>query len=270
MPKSESMPPAPYEGDTAQNPRYRILLGQDDRLDLSQRILLIEEFCSEITNLEAHHQRYQELTLTLLQTLDSLLAKNHIGKALRVIMDFRRILEIEMEGIPLERTDLNLGLLITQVVDALRPAAGEKDVGLTAWVPETELMVHAHGDHTTQALTCLLRSLIYAVPGKSRISVRTHDAGGGIAVAIASDDAMGAIRKMRKAMDGFDSFGGHAGPHGDLVLDLFVAERLVELHGGSLEVDYTSGPEDRLVLTLPKPKAVSRDSTLINSGADRP
>ena len=69
--------------------------------DLSERILLIDEFCSEITNLEAHNRRYQELTITLLQTLDSFLAKDNIGKALRVIMDFRKILEIEMEGIPI-------------------------------------------------------------------------------------------------------------------------------------------------------------------------
>jgi hypothetical protein len=33
MPKSEPRPPASYEGDAAQDSRYRILLGEDDRLD---------------------------------------------------------------------------------------------------------------------------------------------------------------------------------------------------------------------------------------------
>jgi signal transduction histidine kinase len=232
--------------------------------DLSERILLIDEFCSEITNLEAHNRRYQELTITLLQTLDSFLAKNNIGKALRVITDFRRILEIEMEGVPLERTNLNLGLLLAQIVDTLRPAAGKKDVELTACVPETELLVQAHWDHTTYALTCILRGLIYAVPGKSRLSVRTHDAGDGLTVEITSNDVMGAIRKMYKAMDGFDSFGGHADPHGDLVLDLFVAKRLVALHGGTMCLESKSQPGDVLLITLPKPHEARRDSAPVS------
>jgi PAS domain S-box-containing protein len=238
--------------------------------NLSERLLLMDEFCSEIAGLEAHNGRYKKLTITLLQTLDFLLAKSHVDEALRVIMDFRQILEIEMESIPRERTDLNLALLISQIVDTLRPAAGEKEVTLDALAPETELLVHANGDHAVQALTCIVRSLIYLLPGKSRISIRTTDAEQGITVEIGSDDAIGAIRKIHKAMDGFDSFGGHADPHGGLVLGLFVAKRLVELHGGSMGVDCRGGPGDRLLLVLPKPKAVSRDSVLINSGADRP
>jgi PAS domain S-box-containing protein len=237
--------------------------------DLSERILLMDEFCAEIASLETHNARYQELTITLLQTLDSLLARNDIVKALRVIVDFRKILEIEMEGIALERTDLSCGVLISQIVDTLRPAASEKDVELTACVPETERMVHANWDHAVQALTCILRSLIYVVPGKSCISIRTTDADHGVTVEIQSNDALGAIRKIHKAMDGFDSFGGHSDPHGGRVLGLFVAKRLLELHGGSMGVDCRCGQEDVLLLTLPKPKGVSRDSELVGSRADR-
>ncbi|MCX5643550.1 MAG: PAS domain S-box protein [Phycisphaerae bacterium] len=237
--------------------------------DLSERLLLMDEFCAEIAGLEAHNQRYRELTITLLQTLDSLLAKNNIGKALRIIMDFRKILEIEMEGVRLERTDLNLGPLTSQIVDTLRPAAGEKNVELTTCVPETELMVHANGDHAVQALTCIVRSLIYLLPGKSRISIRTTDAEQGITVEIGSDDALGAIRKIYKAMEGFDSFGGHADPHGDLVLGLFAAKRLVELHGGTMDLDGGSPEGDILSITLLKSREVPRDSTLLRSGADQ-
>lgn len=237
--------------------------------DLSERLLLIDEFCSEITRLEMHGQRYHELTVTLLQTLDSLLARGNAGKALRLIMDFRRILEVEMEGIPLDQTDVNLGALIEQIVETLRPAAGAKDVELTASVPETERIVHASGNHVVQALTCILRGLVYAAPGKSRIGVRTQDAGSGIIIEMESNDAIGAIRKIYKAMDGFDSIGGHADPHGDLVLGLFVAKRLVEMHGGTLGVERRSGQEDTLLVTLPKSTAVPRDSLLVSSRADQ-
>jgi PAS domain S-box-containing protein len=221
--------------------------------DLSERILLMDEFCSEIAGLEAHSKRYRELTITLLQTLDSLLAKNNIGKALRILMDFRRVLEVEMEGIPLDQADVNLALLITQIVDTLRPAAGEKDVELTACGHETELMVHAKWDHAAHALTCILRSLIYAVPGKSGIFVRIRDAGEGITVEVQSNDAIGAIRKIHRAMEGYDSFGGHSDPHGDLVLGLFAARSLVELYGGTMDIDGASPQGDILSITLPKP-----------------
>jgi PAS domain S-box-containing protein len=231
--------------------------------DLSERLLLIDELCSEIANLEAHNKRYNELTITLLQTLDSLLARGNVGEALCVIMDFRKILEIEMEGILLERTNLNLGLLISQIVDTLRPAAGEKDVEVTAFGPETELMVHANWDHAVQALTCILRSLIYAVPGKSCISIRTTDAEHEVTVEMESNDTLGAIRKIHKGMEGFDAFGGHSDPHGGRVLGLFVAKRLVEMHGGTTRIDSRSQPGDVLFITLPKPQEVRRDSTLV-------
>jgi PAS domain S-box-containing protein len=237
--------------------------------DLSERLLLIDEFCSEITHLELHGKRYHELTVTLLQTLDSLLARGKVGKALRIIMDFRRILEVEMEGIPLDQTDVNLGSLIEQIMETLRPVAGEKDIELTASVPETELIVHASGNHVVQALTCILRGLIYAAPGKSRIRVRAQDAGSRITIEMESNDAIGAIRKIYKATDGFDSFGGHADPHGDLVLDLFVAKRLVEMHAGTLGVEHRNGQEDTLLVTLPKTKAASRDAALVSAGADQ-
>jgi PAS domain S-box-containing protein len=237
--------------------------------DVSERLLLLEEFCTEIAGLETHNQRYNELTITLLQTLDSLLAKSRVGDALRVIMDFRGILEIEMAGIPLERTDVNLGPLLAQILGTLRPAAEEKGIEVTTGVPETELMVYADGDHLVQALTCIVRSLIYTVPGKSTLNIRTIDAEHGITIEVNSDDAIGAIRKIYRAMDGFDSFGGHSDPHGDLVLGLFVAKRLVELHGGALGIECRSGQKDRLLLTVPKPQGVLGDSALVHSATDR-
>jgi signal transduction histidine kinase len=186
--------------------------------------------------------------------LDSLLQHKDVNRALRIIMDFREILEIDPEQVQVERTDLSLGLLVSQVVETLRPAAGEKEVDLAASAPaEEELVVWADWDRTLRALTCLLRSLIYAVPGKSGIFVRIRDAGDGITVEIQSNDAIGAVRKIHQAMEGFDSFGGHSDPHGDLVLGLFVAKSLVELYGGTMDIDGASPQGDILSITLPKP-----------------
>lgn len=84
-----------------------------------------------------------------------------------------------------------------------------------------------------------------------------------------SNDAIGAIPKICKAMDGLDSFGGHSDPHGDLVLALFAAKRLVELHGGTIGTDPRRGQGGVLLVTLPKSKEASRDSLLVGSGADQ-
>ena len=214
--------------------------------------------------------RYKELTITVLETLDSLLQHKDVNRALRIITDFREILDLEAQEVPLERAEVSLGLLVSQVVETLQPTAGEKEVELAASAPEDEeLVVWADWDHTLRALTCILRSLIYAVPGKSCLFVRIRDGGDGIAVEIQSNDAIGAIRKIHRAMEGYDSFGGHSNPHGDLVLGLFAAKSLVERHGGMMDLDGGSPEGDILSITLPKSGEVPRDATLVDSGADR-
>jgi len=177
-----------------------------------------------------------------------------VNRALRIIMDFREILEIEAQEVRLERAEVSLGLLVAQVMETLRPAAGEKEVTLAASAsPEEELVVWADWDRTLRALTCILRSLIYAVPGKSCIFIRIRDAGASITVEIRSNDAIGAVCKIHRAMEGSDSLGGHGDSHGDLVLGLCVAKSLVQLHGGTIDMDGACPEGDFLSIALPKP-----------------
>jgi signal transduction histidine kinase len=209
--------------------------------------------------------RYKELTITVLETLDSLLQKQDLHRALRIIMDFREILEIDGGEVPPGQTELGLGLLIGQVVESLRPAAGEKEVTLAAFVPPADLVVCGDWDHTRRALTDILRSLIYAVPVRSGVFLRIREAAREITVEIQSNDRIGAIRKVHQAMDGFDSFGGHSDPYGDVVLGLFLAKALVELHGGTTGLASGGPSGDSLFLTLPRLQAAPGSASLVRS-----
>jgi len=225
--------------------------------DLSERLLLMDEFRAEITNLTKHNQQCCKLALLTLQTLDSLLESENLDGALRIINGLREILEIEMEEMPLKQGDLNPGLLVARSIEALKSVAAVKEVELESDLPETELVACASWDHVMRALTTILRGLIDTVPGKGRIRIRVGDAGRGISVEITSDDSDGAVGKIHKAMDGWGAFPGNSGPQRSLMLELFVTKKIIELHGGTVSVDRREGQSDVLSIVLPKPSDAS-------------
>ena len=225
--------------------------------DLSERLLLMDEFRAEITNLTEHNQQYHKLALRTLQTLNSLLEDGNPDGALRIITGLREVLEIEMEETPLNRADVNLGLLVAQSVETLKPVAAARGVELESCLPEAELVVRASWDHMRRALTTVLRGLMNMVPGKGHISIRVGDAGKGISVEIASDDLNGAVGKIHEAKDGWDAFPEDSDPQRSLVLELFVAKKIVELYGGTISVDRREGQADVLSIVLPKPSDAS-------------
>lgn len=220
--------------------------------DLSERLLLVDEFRAEITSLTVHRQQYRKLVLLMLQTLNSLLEGENLDGALRIVTGLREILEIEMEEIALNRADLNLGLLVARSVETISPIAAAKGVELVNCLPETELLACASWDHMMRALTTVMRGLVDMVPGRSRINIRVEDAGNGIGIEIENDDFAGAIDRIHNVMNGSDVLPEDSAPPGQMKLELFVAKRLVELYGGTISIERKDEQKNTLCIMLPK------------------
>jgi PAS domain S-box-containing protein len=237
--------------------------------DMSERVLLMDELCAEISNLTAHNRQYGKLVITVMETLKSLIESKNLDRALRVIAGFRQILEIETEETQEERTDVDLGSLISQIVETLRPVVTERNIDLQSHVPGAELVVNADRGHTVQALTSIIRSLTDVVPPESHVSIRAGDAGNGVTIEIESNDSTDAVGRIHEAMNGSNPFREHLDPHGDLGLELFVTKRLVELHGGTVSVGGKDRQRNTLFITLPKSDAVRKDPSPVGSSNQR-
>jgi len=220
--------------------------------DLSERLLLMDEFRAEITKLTEHNQQYRKLALLIVQTLDSLLENENADGALRTIRGLREVLEIEMEETPLNRADVDLGPLVARSIEVVKSVAAAKGVELNSDLPGTELAACATRDHVLRALTTILRSLINTLPERCHLRVRLGDVGTGVCIEITSDDPGGTIRKIHEAMDEWDASVGTSDLEQNLILELFVAKKTVELYGGTVSVSRIDGQADALSIILPK------------------
>jgi signal transduction histidine kinase len=232
--------------------------------DMSERLLLADEFHEEITTLAAHSRQDNELVVAALATLSSLLASDNTDRALHLITGLREILNAETEDAQLERTDVNLGPLIADVVEMVKPLAAGKDLQLKNDVPDDGLTIHMDRDHAICALTSILRSLIDVIPPGSLVSIHAENAEDGITLKVGSDEPTGAIDKTHEAMNGSNPFQGVLDPHGDIGLNLFVAKKLLELHGASVWVDSGDQRASSLFIALSKTRATKTDSAPVS------
>jgi len=232
--------------------------------DLSERLLLVDEFRAEITSLTTHKQQYRKLVLLMLQTLNALLESKNLDGALRIVTGLREILEIEMEETALNRADLNLGLLVARSVETLSPIAAARGIELESCLPETELVACASWDHMMRALTTVMRGLVDMVLGRSRISIRVREAGNGIGIEIENDDFTGAIERIHKVMNGSDVLQEDSALPRQMELELFVAKRLVELYGGTISIKGKDGQKNTLCIVLPKPTMAAEDAVPVS------
>ncbi|MBN1508212.1 MAG: response regulator [Sedimentisphaerales bacterium] len=227
--------------------------------DMSERLLLVDEFHDEITTLAARSRQCNKLTLAALATLGSLLASDNADRALHLITGLCETLKIETGGTQLERIDANLRSLTAHIVETVKPLAAGKDIPLENDVPDDGLMVHMNRDHAIYALTGILRSLIDVVPPGSPIRIHAEDREDGVMLEVRSNEPTGAIGKAHEAMNGTNPFHEPLDPHGDIGLNLFVANRLLELYGASVRADGEGQQTSGLLITLPRPRAAKAD-----------
>jgi signal transduction histidine kinase len=155
-------------------------------------------------------------------------------------------------GIPVTREDMNMGKAVHDVVDEL-----------SALHPERTLRIDARGEERgawdceriSQALANLIgNALEHSSPnspvtvrvggGEDEITVSVHNLG----PAIPPDRLNGIFNPMKPR----DGAGGDRGPTGSLGLGLYIAERIVHAHGGTVDVASSEGDGTTFTVHLPR------------------
>jgi len=221
--------------------------------DISDRILVEDELMMANQKLKQHNQLRSELTIMVLETLRRLLADKHIDRVRGIISDFLDISKIDADKMKLKLTELSLGSVVSEVIEALSPLAAEKDIELESLVPDSEHVVDADYDRVVQVLTNLINNAIKRIPSNGYISVQVKDVGSEIAVEVQDDGPSIGSSEIDKI---FNLFAQIEEPLGsdkeDLALGLPLVKQLVEMHGGCIWVESRDERGNSFCFTLPK------------------
>jgi signal transduction histidine kinase/CheY-like chemotaxis protein len=163
--------------------------------------------------------------------------ERQIGHQARLLDDLLDVSRITRGKIDLRKTPVDLAAVVADAVETARPLIDERGHTLTVQVPEQPLRIHADATRLGQVVANLLNN-----------AAKFTDPGGAIVVTLAADDTEAIVRVrdtghgIQREMQAhvFDLFTqvdpSLARSQGGLGIGLTLVRRIVEMHGGLVEV----------------------------------
>lgn len=177
--------------------------------------------------------------------------KSNTSHLVRLIEDLLDLSRIEAGQIGLHLRVLDVGRIITEACDALRPLAQERRIELKAASPG-RLGVKADRDRLMQVLMNLTGNALKFTGEGGRIDLSAEDAGSHVRIRVADTgvgiDAESSVRIFERFYRAPTPGSTKAEGTG---LGLSIAKSLVELHGGSISVKSQVGAGTTFTVTLP-------------------
>jgi signal transduction histidine kinase len=156
----------------------------------------------------------------------------------KLIEDLLDVSRMIFGKLRLNRTRLELDRVVQTAVDAVRPQAIAKQVQLESLSTETGICVLGDPDRLQQIFWNLLSNAVKFTPSGGCVQVRFERAGTTARIVV-QDSGKGIPRDFLPFV--FDRFRqadpASARTHGGLGLGLNIVRELVELHGGSVQVE---------------------------------
>jgi len=237
--------------------------------DITERILVEDELRRANLKLKQQNQLKSELAVMVAEAAKRLLADENIrdvqmykkdncrsiDRAKKVISDFLDISQIDAAALELERTELDLRPIVSEVVQALSPLAEEKDVELKSYMTDSELVISVDRDRIVQALTNLISNSVNSTPAKGHVEVRLNGIDSEIIIEVQDDGPTIESSQMNKIFDCLEWIKEHPHwrPEQDLFLGLSIAKKIIEMHGGCIWVESADTSQANIFcLSLPK------------------
>lgn len=154
-------------------------------------------------------------------------------------------------------------------MEIVRPSATAKKIKLSGEWKRPELYVQGDPDRLQQVAWNLLSNAIKFTPARGQVTVRVEPDSEGNACLIVNDTGAGIAERFLPHV--FDRFrqqdGSLTRAHGGLGLGLAIVRQIVELHGGTVDVD-SPGENEGSTFTVVLPGAMSRRKAGPSATAD--
>jgi PAS domain S-box-containing protein len=158
----------------------------------------------------------------------------HMVRLIDDLLDVSRITRGKLE---LRRCEVELGEVIRNAVDSTRPLIESGRHQLTITTPHKPILLYADPNRLTQVLSNLLNNAAKYTPPGGRIEVSAAVDGRNVLVTVADTGIGIPADKLDCIFDMFTQIEGTCGRiQSGLGIGLTLVRRLVEMHGGTVEV----------------------------------
>jgi PAS domain S-box-containing protein len=183
----------------------------------------------------------------------------HLSRLVDELMELSRV---TLGRIELQLRNESLAAILTTVADAIQPSIDIAGHELEVELPDEPLVVLADAVRMSQAISNVLENAVKYTPRGGRVSLRARREGRMAAIVI-EDTGIGIQPDMIGRV--FDMFvqGDRAGQRGGLGIGLALTRKLLELHGGTIDVA-SAGSDQGTQFTIRIP--LSNDNALAESG----
>lgn len=170
----------------------------------------------------------------------------------RLVEDLRLLAQADAGELTLNRTVLDLGAFLEEVVEAHRLQAQERQIALALERPPALPLVLADRDRLAQVMGNLLANALRYTPPGGHIAVRVVPRGREVALSVADNGPGVPVSDLPHLFERFwrrDSSRQRA--TGGSGLGLSIARHIVEAHGGHIWAEPTPGGGLTVTFTLP-------------------
>ena len=180
------------------------------------------------------------------------------GHLLELINDILDVSAIEAGKLQLNDEYVDVAKLAEASVQLVRARAAEAKVGLSTSLPETGLRLHSDERRMKQILLNLLSNAVKFTPEGGDVSLDVHLADDGSMVFSVSDTGIGMDKAgLAKAMTMFGQVDGSLSrQYEGAGLGLPLTQRMVEAHGGTLEIESKPDLGTTAVVRIPARRVV--------------
>ena len=215
---------------------------------------IAHELRSPLTNIQGYLEAIKDGVLEPDdRTIDTIYSQTkHLGA---LVEDLRLLALVEAGSLRLELTETDLSILVSEATEAFRPRAADRSITLEMTAAEGMPPARLDPTRIRQVVSNLVENAITHTPDGGRVDVTAEVAGDSNALVTVSDTGAGiSPEDLPHVFDRFyrvdpsrNRVTGGAG------LGLTIVKRLVEVHGG--EVDVTSEPGVGTTFTVQLPFA---------------
>jgi signal transduction histidine kinase/CheY-like chemotaxis protein len=175
----------------------------------------------------------------------------------RIVEDLLDVSRIITGKLQLHVRRMDLRGVVQASIESIRPAAAAKGIELETRIGEGPFLVSGDADRLQQVVWNFLSNALKFTPARGRVTVTLDRQENAVRLSVA-DSGIGIVREFLPFV--FDRFRqgdtGTTRTHGGLGLGLAIARNLVELHGGSVEVD-SAGVDQGTTFTVQLPSAAA-------------
>lgn len=232
--------------------------------DISERKALLDELNARAEALTDADRRKDEFLATLAHELRNPLAPIRSGldlmklrgddpgtlsdvrgmmdrqvtQMVRIVDDLLDVSRITRGAMALQLDEVDVSAVIKSAVETAMPGILSKNHELTVKLPERMVMVQADSTRLAQVLSNLLNNAARYTPAGGSISITALEAGADVEIRV-RDNGIGLDPGAKDLI--FEMFAQGTGVSGrspgGLGIGLTLAKRLVEMHGGTIEVE---------------------------------